>query len=93
MGVSVPVELFDVTSDGFPDEKDLAVAFVWDGEIYSGWPLIDHDGSYIDRKGFATPEQAKAGPTNVRWEASEDRVSGTFSGVRYWFRIPKEIKK
>lgn len=84
------IEVFDVTVDGFPDpNKGGAVAFIWDGEVFSGWPLIDRDGSYLGSTSFATPEQAKAGPLNVQWEASEDRVSGTFVGVRHWFRIPK----
>ena len=80
------IDINDVTVDGFPDEG--AVAFVWDGDIFTGWPLIDRDNSYPDNRAFATPEQAKAAPLNVEWEASEDRVSGTFSGVRHWFRKP-----
>lgn len=81
------IEVFDVTIDGFPAEGE--VAFFWGGCLFSGWPLIDRDNSYPDNRHFATPEQAKAGPLNVLWEASEDKVSGTFAGVRHWFRLPK----
>ena len=83
------IEIFDVTVDGFPAEGE--VAFFWGGCLFSGWPLIDRDNSYPGNRAFATPEQAKNGPTNVLWEASEDRVSGTFADVRYWFKIP-EVK-
>jgi hypothetical protein len=88
MSRKVEIEIFDVEVDGFPSEEDLGVCFVWDGGVYTGWPLIDRDGSYEDRQSFASPEQAKNGPLNVRWEASEDRVHGMFAGVRYWFRKP-----
>jgi hypothetical protein len=80
-------EIFDVEEDGFPKPEDLGVGFYWDSGVYTGWPLIDWDNSYENRN-FATPEQATNGPLNVRWEASEDRVSGLFTEVRYWFRIP-----
>ena len=83
---TMAIEMHDVTIDGFP--KDGAVAFIWDGDVYTGWPLIDRDNSYPGDRAFATPEQAKAAPLNVEWEASEDRVGGKFSGVRYWFSRP-----
>jgi len=80
------IEVFDVTVDGFPVEEG-EVAFFWDGCLFSGWPLLDRDNSYAGNSCFASPEQAKSGPLNVLWEASEDRVSGMFSGVRHWFRM------
>ena len=85
------LEIFDVTVDGFPSKDDLGVAFFWDGDIFTGWPLIDVDNSYPGNRSFVTPEQAKAGPLNVEWEASEDRVFGQFLGVRFWFRIPATL--
>lgn len=82
------IEIFDVMEDGFPAEDGGSVAFFWDGQLFTGWPLIDTDNSYPGDRNFATPEQAANGPMNIRWEASEDRVSGMFAGVRHWFYMP-----
>jgi hypothetical protein len=82
---TITLELRDVTDDGFP--SDGAVAFLWDGDIYTGWPLIDRDNSYPGNRAFATPEQARNNPLNVEWEASEDRVLGRFVGVQFWFPL------
>lgn len=83
----IDVEIFEVERDGFPNEG--AVCFIHDGDVYTGWPLIDRDNSYPGNRHFATPEQAKADPLNVQWEASEDCVSGKFEGVTHWFRRPQ----
>lgn len=80
------IYIHDVTVDGFPPKGDFA--FIHDGDIYSGWPLIDRDNSHRGNGRFKTPEQAAAAPLDVYWEASEDCVHGTFSDVRYWFPIP-----
>lgn len=82
------ITIHDVTVDGFPTSADGAVCFMWDRDVYTGWPLIDTDGTYLGNENFASPEQARAGPLNVACEASEDRVHGLFRGVRHWFKRP-----
>lgn len=83
------IEIFDVTVDGFPTKADLGVCFFWGSVVFTGWPLIDTDGTYSGSIHFVSPEQSRAGPLNVKWEASEDRVHGMFMGVRHWFRKPR----
>jgi hypothetical protein len=88
MSKRVGIEIFDVTAGEWPSEDDGAVAFIWGGLVFSGWPLVDWRNEYAGQRGFASPEQARYAPLNVAWEASEDRVSGAFSSVRHWFRVP-----
>lgn len=44
---SLSVILHDIVTDGLPDMHKLTnrVAFIWDGNIISGWPLLDEDPS------------------------------------------------
>jgi hypothetical protein len=46
------VKVHEIAKDGLPDMDQLTgrVAFIWDGEIVSGWPLNkDEDGSMLWR--------------------------------------------
>lgn len=84
------IEIFDVTVDGLPKDDDFPCVFIWDGDAYTGWPLVDNDDTYE----FGDPcslEDAEGSPLDVKWEASEGRVGGIFQSVRFWFRLP-EIK-
>ena len=87
MSRTVIIEIYNVNSDGFPPKKGGAVGFIWDGDVYTGWPLIDDDGDYPDNDSLVTSAVAKADPGNVKWEASEECVRGVFVGVTHWFQI------
>ena len=79
MSRTYEIEVRDVEHDGYPDmnNDDIIgrVAFIWDGEIVSGWPL------HQDPEDYSTPF------TGV-WEAAEDRMGGGYSGVHQWVLFP-----
>ena len=73
--IEVTVKVHDIASDGLPDMDTLVgrVAFIWDHEIVSGWPL--EDGTHNVRPDI--------------WEANSDvgRI-GPFHGVTHWVEFP-----
>ena len=79
MSRTYEIEVHDVERDGYPDlDNDDTVgrvAFIWDGELMSGWPLNEVPGDYT------TPH------TGV-WEASDDCMGSGYSGVRQWVLFP-----
>ena len=72
------IVLHKVSEDGLPDMHDSSndmtgrVAFIWDGNIVSGWPIKD----MVDTLGRAL------------WEPAEDRFGGPVAGVEYWLELP-----
>jgi len=79
MSVTYEVEVHDVEHDGYPDmsNDDIIgrVAFIWDGEFMSGWPLNEVPGDYTT-------------PFTGVWEASFDRMGGGYAGVVKWVLFP-----
>ena len=65
------IEFHDVKTEGLPnmEKTHKNVVFLHDGSIYSGWPV-----DCLCKKSWS----------EVKWEASEDCVTGHFFGVRYW---------
>lgn len=89
----VSLQIRDVRTDGFPDEKaEPEVFFIHRGMIWTGWPLIDTDGFYPNTPEFVTPEEAKANPLEVKWESSNDSRSLTYEEVTEWFLL-SDIKE
>lgn len=86
------IEIFDTTKGEFPktDENGnhRSISFFWDGDIYTGWPLVDDVGTHRSDKWFTPIDLLNEAPLDVTWEASEDRVTGAFKSVRYWFYTP-----
>jgi len=72
------MKVFSIEKHGLPDMDNLVgrVAFIFDGNIVSGWPL----------KGAEDYENA---PDDL-WEGNTDVSFGKFSGVKYYviFDIP-----
>lgn len=89
----IEIEIYDVLKDGFPTEEDNAVCFICDGDIFTGWPLIE-DGGYEEGKypdGFSTKKEAKEDPMGITWETSE--FSGECLLVQYWFRRLEKLSE
>lgn len=74
----VTIRIHDIAEDGLPDMDALVgrVAFIFDHEIVSGWPLHrrdEEDGS-------------------VLWEADSDiGRHGPFYGVTQWVEFPESL--
>ena len=82
--IEVKIKIFDVTKDGFPQHGE-AVNFIYDGDIYTGWPLINaglYEGGE-PKDDFMDERDALDWPNDVIWETSE--LCGEFSSVRFWF--------
>lgn len=83
------IELFDAHVDGLPGKDDLAVCFFFDGDIYTGWPLIAWKPSDLRRKLHVPPEQARKDASKVIWTLTLEESSAVFTNIRYWFRLPR----
>jgi hypothetical protein len=75
-----------ITEDGLPpkDHEKVGltgrVAFIFNGNIYCGWPLTEEiDGMYDEDGDY--PDD----PNEVIWSDSE--TSHTFSGVKKWIEL------
>lgn len=82
------VKLHPIATDGLPDMDALTgrVAFIFDGCVVSGWPLLrdEHPETY-DRVGVYEGE-------GTLWEANSDVGHGRpFYGVTHWLEFPTEI--
>jgi hypothetical protein len=76
-----------IAEDGLPP-KDFEkaglvgrVAFIFDGNIYSGWPLQEERDGMYDEDG-----DYPADPNEVIWEDSE--TAREYSGVKKWIELP-----
>lgn len=79
------VRVHAIVEDGLPDMDKLTgrVAFLWDGEIISGWPLKCDCGEGFDPCPCDDDEQ--------RWEPAEDRFGGPLAGVTHWVEFPVSL--
>lgn len=74
----VKVKIHSIEEDGLPDMEKLCgrVAFLWDGELVSGWPLTKECFPYCAKY--------------VHWETSDDALGhGEFGNVTHWIEFPK----
>lgn len=86
MSKSISVIVREIKTDGLPDIKSLTgrVAFIFDGDIVSGWPLVGDDGC---GKEFKRQDNG-----NPYWTADDDvGRGGKFSGVTHWVEFPVPI--
>ena len=76
------VKVHKVSEDGLPDMERLVgrVGVLWDGEIVSGWPLLDDDAD--------VPEEDEE---EIPWEPAEDRFGGRLYGVTHWIEFPVSL--
>lgn len=80
MSFTRTITVHPVAEDGLPDmraEGAGRVAFIRDGCVVSGWPVIS-DGMIT------------ADPLAVLWEPSQDGFGGPVAGVTHWieFDVP-----
>jgi hypothetical protein len=80
MSKDYTVKVHEIATDGLPDMDNLVgrVAFIHDGDVYSGWPVTPEDGDVTDH----------FGENGVLWESSSDFVHGLFSNVTHWIEWP-----
>lgn len=85
--MTIQVRVYDIDIDGLPDMDKLTnrVAFIWNGAIFSGWPLNDLHLKY--------PENNHPIYSQYDWECSEDRVGGVFRGIKKYIIFDKPISK
>jgi hypothetical protein len=77
----VTIKIHRIDEDGLPDMDALVgrVAFLFDGNIVSGWPL--HVDPENDRTAYSG-----------RWEADRDvGHHKEFAGVTHWVEFPEAI--
>lgn len=78
----ITIKVHSIADDGLPDMENLTgrVAFLWDGNIVSGWPL------HVDPQDHATPYSGG-------WEAADDKLSSVreFRGVTHWVEFPEPV--
>jgi hypothetical protein len=79
------MKIYEIAKDGLPDIDSLTgrVAFIWDGNIVSGWPLFEIHLKY--------PQNNYPIYTINQWEANEDvGRKGVFDGVEKYivFDVP-----
>jgi hypothetical protein len=78
------VTVHEIATDGLPDMAALVgrVAFIFDGCIVSGWPLVDPEEGLDERD-----DEGRA-----MWEANSDvgRVV-KFANVTHWVEFPVPV--
>ncbi len=88
MSKEYTIIVHSIEEDGLPpkdyEKADLIgrVAFIFDGNIYCGWPLkeLGKDGVYDENA------DRPSNPEDVVWEDSE--TAHHFSGVKKWIELP-----
>lgn len=82
---TIEAKLYEIEKDGLPNMDKLTgrVAFIWDGAIFSGWPLYDIHIRY--------PENNHPVYGKDVWECSENRASGIFRGVTHYIIFEKPM--
>jgi hypothetical protein len=75
------LEFRSIHENGLPkiDSENTSAIFLWDGNIYTGWPL-----SPI-KPGIPIEDEHQ-----INWE--EAQTGEHFSAVKYWAYWPKEMK-
>lgn len=93
MSTPATITIHEIATDGLPNMDALVgrVAFIFDGNIVSGWPLVP---SEMRREGVTIApdiiESASAG--DVLWEGDSDVANHLkFSGVTHWIEFPHPI--
>ncbi len=87
MSKQYTITVHTIAEDGLPP-KDFEqagltgrVVFIFDGCLYSGWPLTDEGPDGYDEQAD-DPED----PEEVEWEDSE--TAQKFGGVKKWVELP-----
>lgn len=93
MAEQLTVTVHEIATDGLPDMNALVgrVAFIFDGNIVSGWPLVPRE---MRREGLdigpSILEHAAQG--DVLWEGDSDVANHLkFSGVTHWIEFPVPV--
>lgn len=81
----IEIKIFDIDADGLPDIDSLTgrLAFLWDGAIFSGWPLFNIHLKY--------PENNHPIYSKYDWECSENAAAGVFAGVKKYIIFDKPL--
>lgn len=85
------VKIHEIATDGLPDMDALAggVAFVFDGCIVSGWPLIPE---HLDEPDADVVYHHSQGDT--LWEANSDVGRNVkFANVTHWVEFPVPLHR
>lgn len=87
--MEVTIKVRETAVDGLPDMEALVgrVAFIFDGCVVSGWPLVPDqlDDPSVDIRQFHADG-------DTLWEANEDVGRHTkFSTVTHWLEFPYPI--
>lgn len=87
MSKEYTISVHTIAEDGLPpkdyDKAGLVgrVAFIFDGNLYSGWPLKKEGPDGYDVNGDYPSD-----PEEVKWEDAHTDI--TFSGVKKWVELP-----
>ena len=89
MAQEVTIKVHAIAEDGLPDTDNLTgrVAFIFDGSIVSGWPLVpraDHADLYQRAGVYEGEPDLWEGDTDV----SHNRP---FAGVTHWVEFPEPV--
>jgi hypothetical protein len=89
MSTEMTVRLHPIATDGLPNMENLTgqVAFIFDGCIVSGWPLLRDDPEVADV--YARHDYQGA---DTLWEADSDvGHNRPFGNVTHWVEFPEPL--
>lgn len=88
------IKIHEIAVDGLPNMQELVgrVAFIHDGCIVSGWPLVPNELEIDDMRLLATLVRHHSEGDTI-WEADSDvgDPGRVFASVTHWVEMPAPV--
>jgi|GEM_PF-4602500 len=90
------VTLYEIAKDGLPDKENFPigrVAFLWDGNIVNGWPILPEEDILRDEqfKGMPYVWECDSDSTSSGIVAKNGKDGMLFAGVTHWLLFPEPL--